>query len=360
MSCRRSSRIKDKSRIEVITEQSQEIIGKASNKIGKKCITEASSVFVKSPSVRKRKAKETSISKSALADLTFDNSNLGNRSYPIKRTVKLKGTLNCSGVAESQSSFIRNENSNQIPLPSDPSVLKPNNSKSAIDEAISLLIRVEPKLEPIIAKNPCDLFSPPKIQEKMEPFETLSCSIISQQVSTAAAKSIKAKFITLFNPKNSNPKVHTFPSPSQICSASIETIRSAGLSQRKAEYLKGLAEKFESGELDSAMLLSATYEEVFDSLIKVRGLGKWSIEMFACFGLKKLDVFSTQDVGVQRGMALLLGRDVNKMRKNSGKWKYISEDEMENIANKFKPYRSIFMWYTWRLQESSISALEVE
>ena len=70
------------------------------------------------------------------------------------------------------------------------------------------------------------------------------------------------------------------------------------------------------------MLLSAPYEEVFEELIKVRGLGKWSVEMFACFSLKRLDVFSTGDLGVQRGMAALMGRDVGKLKAGKGgKWK---------------------------------------
>lgn len=102
----------------------------------------------------------------------------------------------------------------------------------------------------------------------------------------------------------------------------------------------GLAEKFHSGELSTSMLFSATYEEVLEELIKVRGLGRWSVEMFACFGLKRMDVFSTGDLGVQRGMAALMGRDVNKLKNGKGgKWKYMAEKEMEEIAEKFKPYR---------------------
>jgi DNA-3-methyladenine glycosylase II len=88
------------------------------------------------------------------------------------------------------------------------------------------------------------------------------------------------------------------------------------------------------------MLFSASYDEIFEELIKVRGLGKWSIEMFACFGLKRMDVFSTGDLGVQRGMAALMGRDVAKLKTGGkGKWKYMSEKDMSDIAEKFKPYR---------------------
>ena len=146
--------------------------------------------------------------------------------------------------------------------------------------------------------------------------------------------------MALFNTDQPDVALHAFPTPSQVCGSSIETIRTAGLSQRKAEYVHGLAQKFHSGELTTSMLLTASYEEVLEELIKVRGLGKWSVEMFASFVLKRLDVFSTGDLGVQRGMAVLMGRDVAKLKsKGGGKWKYMSEKEMLQIAEKFKPYR---------------------
>lgn len=79
----------------------------------------------------------------------------------------------------------------------------------------------------------------------------------------------------------------------------VEFLRQAGLSGRKAEYIHGLAGKFVGGELSARMLLEAPYEEVLGRLMAVRGLGRWSVEMFACFGLKRMDVFSVGDLGVQ-------------------------------------------------------------
>jgi DNA-3-methyladenine glycosylase II len=162
------------------------------------------------------------------------------------------------------------------------------------------------------------------------------------QVSGAAAKSIKAKFVALFNPDEPDVALHSFPTPSQVCSSKVDVLRTAGLSQRKAEYVHGRAEKFHSGEITTSMLFSATYEEVLEELIKVRGLGKWSVEMFACFALKRMDVFSTGDLGVQKGMAALAGKDVNKLKTSkAGKWKYMSEKDMLEMAEKFKPYRYV-------------------
>lgn len=119
-------------------------------------------------------------------------------------------------------------------------------------------------------------------------------SIIGQQVSGAAAKSIRDRFVALFeNIKNG------FPTPEEILKLNIPTLRTAGLSQRKAEYIQGLAEKFASGELSAWMLLNASDQELVERLTAVRGLGLWSVEMFACFALKRIDVFSTGDLGVQ-------------------------------------------------------------
>jgi DNA-3-methyladenine glycosylase II len=223
-----------------------------------------------------------------------------------------------------------------------------------LEEGCAHLIKVDERLRPVVEKHHCRVFSPEGLAEKIDPFESLASSIISQQVSGAAAKSIKGKFVALFGTDDEK----RFPRPSEVAACSIERLRTAGLSQRKAEYVQGLAEKFANGELSAQMLHDAPYEEVFERLIAVRGLGKWSVEMFACFALKIPDVFSTGDLGVARGMAALVGKDVNKLLSKGGKWKYMSEKEMEEFAEPFRPYRSLLMWYMWRVEETDISVLE--
>lgn len=222
-----------------------------------------------------------------------------------------------------------------------------------LQDACDHLIKIDERMRPLVENNFCRVFSPEGLAEKIDPFESLTSGIISQQVSGAAAKSIKAKFVALFETPEGR-----FPHPSEVAPLSIERLRTAGLSQRKAEYIKGLAEKFTSGELSAQLLHDAPYEEVLERLIAVRGLGKWSVEMFACFGLKRMDVFSLGDLGVQRGMAAFVGRDVAKLKSKGGKWKYMSEKEMTEISDKFAPYRSLFMWYMWRVEETDISTLE--
>ncbi|KAK7416504.1 3-methyladenine DNA glycosylase [Neonectria punicea] len=227
-------------------------------------------------------------------------------------------------------------------------------TENILKEACDHLIKIDERMRPLIEQHHCRVFSSEGLAERIDPFESISSGIISQQVSGAAAKSIKGKFLALFD---ENP-TERFPHPSQVAARSIENLRTAGLSQRKAEYIKGLAEKFASGELSAQMLHDASDEEVMEKLIAVRGLGKWSVEMFACFGLKRMDVFSLGDLGVQRGMAAFVGRDVAKLKSKGGKWKYMSEQDMIELSDKFTPYRSLFMWYMWRVEETDISTME--
>jgi DNA-3-methyladenine glycosylase II len=141
------------------------------------------------------------------------------------------------------------------------------------------------------------MFTPTGLAEPVDPFQSLTSGIMGQQVSGAAAKSIQNKFICLFHVHNAGPG--EYPTPDEVVKSDLPTLRTAGLSQRKAEYIYGLAENFVSGELTAKMLIEATDEEVLEKLVAVRGLGRWSVEMFACFGLKRTDIFSTGDLGVQ-------------------------------------------------------------
>ncbi|TLS30209.1 hypothetical protein PpBr36_03031 [Pyricularia pennisetigena] len=232
----------------------------------------------------------------------------------------------------------------------------PTTTATLLEEACAHLIRVDPRMKPLIEAHHCHIFSPEGLAEKIDPFESLCSGIISQQVSGAAARSIKAKFVALFPDEKPGER---FPSPSSVAVTTIEKLRTAGLSQRKAEYVKGLAEKFASGELSAQLFADLPYEQVLEKLIAVRGLGRWSVEMFACFGLKFMDVFSLGDLGVQRGMAAFSGRDVAKMKNSkAGKWKYMNEKDMTELSDRFKPYRSLFMWYMWRVEETDISTME--
>jgi len=124
------------------------------------------------------------------------------------------------------------------------------------------------------------------------------------------------------------------------------TLQSAGVSTRKADYLHSLARAFASGELAPSFLAAASDDELVAALTKIHGIGRWSAEMFLMFGLKRIDVFSVGDLGIQRGMAAWQGRNVKALKKAGDgarpkKWKYMTEKEMLQLAEPFKPYRSM-------------------
>ncbi|KAL9640545.1 MAG: hypothetical protein Q9164_000211 [Protoblastenia rupestris] len=213
--------------------------------------------------------------------------------------------------------------------PSKTGVPRPTTSTSHIlEDACAHLIHREPRLKPLIEKHYCRVFCPEGLAEECDPFKSLCSGIMGQQVSGAAASSIKRKFVGLFHDPPLEGQMgddRAFPTPARVAQCTVPFLRQAGLSERKAEYIKGLGEKFANGELSAAMLINASDEEVLEKLTAVRGLGRWSVEMFACFGLKRMDVFSTGDLGVQ-GMAAFMGKDVSKLKaKGGGKWKYMSE-----------------------------------
>ena len=173
-----------------------------------------------------------------------------------------------------------------------------------LDQACAHLVKVDPRMQPLVEKHYCRIFCPEGLAEECDPFKSLCSGIMAQQLSGAAAATIKKKFISLFHiparpGTGSLEESKSFPSPIQVTARSVPFLRQAGLSERKAEYIKGLADKFASGELSAAMLMNASDEEVLETLTAVRGLGKWSVEMFACFGLKRMDILSTGDLGVQ-------------------------------------------------------------
>lgn len=171
-----------------------------------------------------------------------------------------------------------------------------------LEEACAHLIKMDSRMKPLIDSHYCTVFCPEGLAEECDPFKSLASGIMAQQISGAAAASVKRKFIGLFQDQsdaNSSLEDSRFPSPAQVAACSVPFLSQAGLSARKAEYIQGLAAKFASGELSAEMLINASDEEVLEKLTAVRGLGRWSVEMFACFGLKRMDVLSTGDLGVQ-------------------------------------------------------------
>lgn len=175
------------------------------------------------------------------------------------------------------------------------------------EEAKSHLIRVDARFQDLFDRMACGPFEQ---LELLHPFRALVVSILGQQISWKAARSITHKFIRLFNPSlpeevtdgSRKQAMAVFPTPHQVADTDLAVLRTAGLSARKAEFVQDLAKRFADGRLSTDKLRSATDEELAEMLIQVKGIGRWTVDMFAIFSLRRPDILPVGDLGVQRGM----------------------------------------------------------
>jgi DNA-3-methyladenine glycosylase II len=116
--------------------------------------------------------------------------------------------------------------------------------------------------------------------------------------------------------------------------------RQAGLSRQKISYLRDLASKVKSGDLPVGSLHELDDEAVIDAIVKVKGLGRWSAEMFLMFHLNRADVFPVGDLGIVKGVGRLLGMKRRPAART-----------MLRVAEVWRPYRSVAAWYLWRINE---------
>jgi DNA-3-methyladenine glycosylase II len=167
-----------------------------------------------------------------------------------------------------------------------------------------------------------------QIKKRNNHFAVLVESIISQQLASAAAEAIFGRFKKLY------PK---FPTASQILDTKDAKLRLAGLSSMKAEYLKDLAQKIEDGKLKMRKLSKMNDDEIIEHLTQVKGIGRWTAEMFLIFSLGRLDVLPTGDLGLRKGVQMAFS--LSELPKPK---------EVEEIGVRWKPYRSVATWYLWK------------
>ncbi|KAG9220614.1 hypothetical protein CCMSSC00406_0003713 [Pleurotus cornucopiae] len=193
----------------------------------------------------------------------------------------------------------------------------------SFEEAKNHLIKADARFEGLFNEVTC---KPYEKLERVHPFQALATSILGQQISWMAARSINHRFVRLYNPtlpeKPSDVVTDTsdlFPTPDQVAKIDVSILRTAGLSGRKAEYgqhenytvlnfvehriVQDLASRFSDGRLSTSKLLNANDEELAEMLIEVRGIGRWTVDMFAIFSLRRPDILPVGDLGVQRGVA---------------------------------------------------------
>ena len=160
-----------------------------------------------------------------------------------------------------------------------------------------------------------------------QPFYTLVRSVVGQQISVKAADSIWARFVLLV------PKV----TPKHVLVQSMDSLRSVGLSARKAEYIHAIAEFFVQKRVGQAYWEQRTDNEIIEELSSIRGIGRWTAEMFLMFTLLRPNVFPVDDIGLLRGL-----------EKNYHGARVTPSVARAVYFERFSPWASVATWYLWR------------
>tara|TARA_B000000557_G_scaffold89064_1_gene71986 strand:+ start:861 stop:1481 length:621 start_codon:yes stop_codon:yes gene_type:complete len=190
------------------------------------------------------------------------------------------------------------------------------------EKAKKYLIQKDKRLGKIINSYPMDfLFS------KSDPFYTLARSIVGQQISVKAAQAVWDKF---------EKKVITV-NPSNVKNMHYMRLKSCGLSRQKINYLKSLSDAFLKKKIKPDEWKNYSDEKIIDELITIKGVGRWTAEMYLIFNLCRPDVFPADDLGLIKGIC------------NCYKMDYpIEKNKAITMSEKWKPYRSVATWYFWR------------
>jgi len=193
----------------------------------------------------------------------------------------------------------------------------------SLDGAEAHLSRRDPVLRKLIERvGPC------RLRPSRNKFLTLVEAIVSQQLSTRAASSVYNKLLDAVGRKN--------PGPHDILDTPPEALARAGLSRRKISYILDVSRLFAGGELSARKLARMSDEELVEELTRIRGIGRWTVEMYLIFALGRPDVLPTGDLGLKKAMADNYGLD-----------RLPSEEEMHRIAEPWRPYRTVGTWYMW-------------
>jgi DNA-3-methyladenine glycosylase II len=198
--------------------------------------------------------------------------------------------------------------------------------KRAQDEALKHLAKADPRLADII-----ESVGAYEIKLRRDPFRSLVEAIIYQQLAGSAADAIYGRFVKIYG---------RFPKPAQLLATKDAKLRAAGLSSRKIEYLKDLAARVADGRLKLARLSKLPDEQVIEQLDQVKGIGRWTAEMFLIFCLGRQDVLPVGDLGLRKAM-----------QKAYSLADLPSPESMCGIAEPWKPYCSVATWYMWKSLE---------
>jgi DNA-3-methyladenine glycosylase II len=161
-------------------------------------------------------------------------------------------------------------------------------------------------------------------------FQTLARAIVGQQISVKAAQSVWDRFTA----------AHSAVTPPVIAASSLEHLRRCGLSGQKSAYILDLATRFHDGRLQPAGWTELEDETLIAELIQVKGIGRWTAEMFMIFNLARPNVFPVADLGVQKAITLYYNRG-----------RTLTPARMQRLGDTWAPWRSVATWYLWRSLE---------
>jgi DNA-3-methyladenine glycosylase II len=194
------------------------------------------------------------------------------------------------------------------------------------DEACRHLGRRDRVLRKLIPK-----FGDARLQSRGDAFTTLARSVVGQQISVKAAQSVWDRFAQAVGGRAERLQ------PASVLALPLPTLRGAGLSARKAEYLQDLARHFDDGRVHVAQWTAMDDQAIIDELVAIRGIGRWTAEMFLIFHLLRPDVLPVDDLGLLRGISV-----------NYFSGEPVSRAEAREVGEAWAPFRSVATWYIWR------------
>lgn len=198
----------------------------------------------------------------------------------------------------------------------------------SIKKAVKYLRKSDPELIPLL-----DAFKIQNLQPETDYFKSLTRSIVYQQLSGKVAKTISDRFILLYKDKS-------YPTPVDVINIDHEKLRSVGLSNSKAQYIKNIAHAFLDNPDTYDSLEKMDDQDIIDTLITIKGVGPWTAQMFLMFTLNRPDVFPVTDLGVQKGF-----QHYYKLSEMP------TPGQMLKKSEQWAPYRTVVSLYFWRLLE---------
>ena len=174
-----------------------------------------------------------------------------------------------------------------------------------------------------------DIYEAPELSLGQNYFWSLCRSIIYQQLSGKVAKTIADRFIALYKNKK-------YPSPKEVLNTDLKVLRDVGLSRAKAGYMHNIARAFVDDVIQFENFSYMSDDEIKNQLIKIKGIGPWTVEMFLIFTLNRPDIFPATDLGIQKGY-----QRYYKLKKLP------ETNDMVKKAERWRPYRSVVTLYLW-------------